>query len=94
MDDTMLKALLAADMPPAQDPGFVMAVMLRANRTAPLPPRIGGDRGAGSGCDLLAGAGDAENRYVAGRPYLSPLYDIALAVAVTIGFHPGAALVR
>jgi hypothetical protein len=32
MDDMMLKALLAADMPPAQDLHFVMAVMLRAEQ--------------------------------------------------------------
>ena len=32
MDDAKLKALLAANMPPARDPHFVMAVMRRAEQ--------------------------------------------------------------
>ena len=32
MDDTVLKAMLTADSPPAQDPHFVMAVMRRAEQ--------------------------------------------------------------
>ncbi len=80
MDDMQLSALLAADMPPAQDPYFVMAVMARAEQSRFRREMIRSFGLCAAAIVLLALVMPGLNLNWVGN--LSPANDLALGVAL------------